>query len=443
MVRPRLASKTFSCTKGLLLMIALLVFTTRSAQAHRLDEYLQATILSVEPGTVHGTLRMVPGVAVASAVLEGIDSDHNGIVSQAEEERYARHVLSDLRLEENGVRLDLQLDAVTFPAVESMKLGTGEVELAFSATLPFSHGRHELTFENHHQGSISVYLVNSLVPQDRNLQLISQARNPNQSIYRATFAEASGAAPRGFFWSGFGGAYRLGLRHIAEGTDHLLFLLTLLLPAPLLVLAGRWKQRASVRQSLVQILSIVTAFTLGHSLTLALSVFGIVQVPSRPIELLIAVSILISALHALRPLFPGHEAVIAASFGLVHGLAFASALNELGVAGWYRLISLLGFNLGVETMQLVVVAVTLPALILLSRTQCYVAARVSGGLFAVVASVAWIAERTLDQPNIIGQGIARIAQHGVVLACTLWGVCLVPWLLQSQRQTASVNASRT
>ncbi len=138
--------------------------------------------------------------------------------------------------------------------------------------------------------------------------------------------------------------------------------------------------------------------------------FGLVQVASRPIKLLIAVSILVSVIHALRPLFPGREAIIAASLGLVHGLAFASALNELGVTGWYRLISLLGFNLGIESLQLAVVAVTFPALILLSRTQWHVAARVTGTMFAMIASVPWIAERTLNQSNIIGERLANVAQ---------------------------------
>jgi hypothetical protein len=108
----------------------------------------------------------------------------------------------------------------------------------------------------------------------------------------------------------------------------------------------------------MQILRIVTAFTLAHSLTVALSGFGLVRLPSRPVEVMIAVSILVSAIHAMRPLFPGREAIIAASFGLIHGLAFASAPNELGVTGWYRLISLFGFNLGIEAMQLAVVAIT-------------------------------------------------------------------------------------
>ena len=132
-----------------------------------------------------------------------------------------------------------------------------------------------------------------------------------------------------FWFHGLASAFRLGLRHIAEGTDHLLFLLALLLLAPLLVLGSRWAGFAGVRHSLLQILKVVTAFTVGHSITLALAAVGLIRVPSRPIEVLIAVSILVSAVHALRPLFPGREAVIAAFFGLIHGLAFATTLGQL------------------------------------------------------------------------------------------------------------------
>lgn len=161
--------------------------------------------------------------------------------------------------------------------------------------------------------------------------------------------------------------FRLGMRHIAEGTDHLLFLLALLLPAPLLVFRSRWAGFAGVRHSVLQTLRVVTAFTVGHSITLALAALGLVRVPSRPIEVLIAFSILVSAAHALRPLFPGREAGIAALFGLTHGLAFASTLQNLELGWWERVVSILGFNLGIETMQLFVVAATIPSLILLSR----------------------------------------------------------------------------
>jgi HupE / UreJ protein len=109
--------------------------------------------------------------------------------------------------------------------------------------------------------------------------------------------------------------------HIAEGTDHLLFLLVLLLPAPLLIVASRWSSPRDVRGNLLHIASIVTAFTVGHSLTLSLATTNFVHVPSRPVEVLIAVSILVSVMHALRPIFPGKESWIAAFFGLIYGLS--------------------------------------------------------------------------------------------------------------------------
>lgn len=185
---------------------------------------------------------------------------------------------------------------------------------------------------------------------------------------------------KGNWWSGFGSVFRLGVRHIADGADHLLFLLTLLLPAPLIVAYARWKGYSGIRRCLLQIGKVVTAFTLGHSITLAAGAMDLVHVPTRPIETLIAGSILVSAAHALRPVFPGREAVIAGCFGLVHGLAFATTLAGLGLGRWERVASIFGFNLGIEAMQLIVVAAALPALILLSRTRLYSSVRTAGAL---------------------------------------------------------------
>ena len=109
--------------------------------------------------------------------------------------------------------------------------------------------------------------------------------------------------------------------------------------------------------------------------------------------MLIAVSILVSAIHALRPLFPGREAGLAAFFGLIHGLAFAATLAGLGLGRWERVGGILAFNLGIETMQLVVVAAILPSLILLSRTPAYGFLRIGGAVFAGVASAGWMVER--------------------------------------------------
>jgi len=418
--------------KNLLIFLAVVGSLAKPAFAHRLDEYLQATIFSFQSGSIHATLRMVPGVTVAPGVIAKIDRNGDGILSDEEQQEYANEVLRDLLLKQDAQPLEPHLESFTFPSIEQMNAGVGEIELAFSAPLPCKQGRHELSYENHHLPRISVYLVNSLVPEEATLQLGHQTRSQNQSSYTVTFGGAELARPRTAALGGLSGAFHLGARHIAEGTDHLLFLLTLLLPAPLLAIRGQWAQRATVRQSLVQILRIVTAFTLGHSLTLALSSFGLVQLPSRPVEVMIAVSILISAIHAARPLFPRREALVAAFFGLVHGLAFASALNELGVTGWYRGVSLLGFNVGIEAMQFVVIAAALPPLLLVSRTTLYTAFRYFGALFAGIASIAWMMERVTNSPTLVGRWVQNLANHSIVFDCAFWSFSVLVWLARNQ-----------
>jgi len=239
--------------------------------------------------------------------------------------------------------------------------------------------------------------------------------------------------------------FRLGMRHIAEGTDHLLFLLVLLLPAPLLVMGSRWAAAAEVRHSLLRILRIVTAFTVGHSLTLGLAAFGAIRVPGRPVEVLIAVSIFVSAIHAFRPLFPGKEAAIAGFFGLIHGLAFASTLGELGLGPLQRLAGILAFNLGIETMQLAVVAATLPSLVVMSRTRAYAIVRVGGAVFAGIASGGWIAERLAGLQSSVDIVVNGVALHAAWIAAGLFLASLVCWWTQNYRaaKTASAIPSAT
>jgi hypothetical protein len=203
----------------------------------------------------------------------------------------------------------------------------------------------------------------------------------------------------GSWWRGFTRLFALGMHHIAEGTDHLLFLLTLLLPASMLARQGRWVRGKSIAGSAWTITKIASGFTIGHSLTLALGAVGWVEVPSRPIEVLIAVSIIVSAVHAWRPVFAHKEIWIATGFGLIHGLAFASTLKGLNFDGWTLALSLLGFNLGIESMQLMVIALLLPTLILLSRTRWYTVIRPAAAGFAAACALGWIVERALGIRN--------------------------------------------
>jgi hypothetical protein len=203
----------------------------------------------------------------------------------------------------------------------------------------------------------------------------------------------------GTWWRGLGHLFTLGMRHIAEGVDHLLFLLALLLPAPLRVAKGRWKEGTGVAASIRTIVGVVSGFTAGHSLTLALASVGWIVVPTRAIEVLIAVSIVISSLHAWRPLFAGKEVWIAAAFGLVHGLAFAETLSGLSFDGWTLALSLLGFNLGIESMQLLVILAALPILMVLSQTAYYSIIRTTGAFFAAACASGWILERAFEVAN--------------------------------------------
>ncbi len=208
----------------------------------------------------------------------------------------------------------------------------------------------------------------------------------------------------GSWWAGFKGMVSLGAQHIRAGTDHLLFLIVLLLPATLTVRGREWGNFGGSHYSLVRLVRIVTAFTLGHSATLLAGALHWLALPQQPVEVLIACSILVTALHAIRPIFPGREAQIAAGFGLVHGLAFATVLADLKLAAGPLALSIFGFNLGIELMQLFVIACTVPWLILLSMTPAHQRVRIGGALLAAIAAVGWIVNRVSGESN----GIERL-----------------------------------
>ncbi|MGY3212593.1 HupE/UreJ family protein [Mucilaginibacter sp. HD30] len=219
---------------------------------------------------------------------------------------------------------------------------------------------------------------------------------PSGKVYPLSVSLEKGSA-----WKGFASMLKLGMQHIKEGTDHLLFLIVLLLPAMLIAKNKKWGSFGGVKYSLKNLIKIVTAFTIGHSITLLLCASGWLKVPSQPIEILIACSILVSAAHAVRPLFPGREIYIAAGFGLIHGMAFASVLSGLDLTVSTIALSILGFNLGIELMQIFIILIIAPWLILLSRTNFYQWVRVPAATLAGVAAVGWIMERVSGNANPI------------------------------------------
>ena len=190
---------------------------------------------------------------------------------------------------------------------------------------------------------------------------------------------------------------REGVWHIWIGFDHVLFLLSLLLPAVLIRQYGRWQPAPRFGQSFWDVVRVVTAFTVAHSITLSLAALGVISLPSRLVESIIALSVLLAALNNVWPTVTEKRWLMAFVFGLIHGFGFASVLADLGLPRDALLLALVGFNLGVEAGQLAIVVCFLPLAYLARATTFYRRGIMTGGslLIALIALV-WMIERVFD-----------------------------------------------
>jgi hypothetical protein len=188
-----------------------------------------------------------------------------------------------------------------------------------------------------------------------------------------------------------------GVWHIWIGYDHILFLLSLLLPAVLLRAAGGWTPVERLPTALMAVVKVVTAFTLAHSITLSLAALGVVSLPSRVVESVIAASVVLAALNNLRGTIEKRRWVMAFVFGLIHGFGFASVLADLGLPQDALVLALVGFNVGVELGQLAIVAAFLPLAFWLRRTRFYRLGILQVGsiVIAILASW-WFLQRAFD-----------------------------------------------
>jgi hypothetical protein len=187
---------------------------------------------------------------------------------------------------------------------------------------------------------------------------------------------------------------REGVWHIWLGYDHILFLLSLLLSAAFVLRDGQWQPRDGFTGTFIQVLKIVTAFTVAHSITLSLVIFDVISLPSRLVESAIALSIVIAAANNLHPLLHKRLWLLTFCFGLIHGMGFAGALKELGLPDNARWIALIAFNLGVEIGQITIVLAALPVIYRLRHNLLYrhVILRVMSGLIIAMALL-WFVQR--------------------------------------------------
>lgn len=215
--------------KSRLIASLILLSLGNPAFAHRLDEYLEATTISLEKGRIAAQIRLTPGVAVFPIVIATIDTDHDGVISKAEQRAYAERVLADLSLSVDGDRLGLQLISTAFPKVEEMREGLGDIQVDFAAAVPVYSNRHTLVFENHHLDPIATYLVNCLAPSNADFRVVSQSRNYQQSHYQLEYSQngiRTGPTflpwwPGGSAWLGFVGVVLLLRLAVLRRKHHL------------------------------------------------------------------------------------------------------------------------------------------------------------------------------------------------------------------------------
>ena len=181
---------------------AILVLVGTPVAAHRMDEYLQATTISLEKDHIQAEIRLTPGIAVLFVVLPHIDTDANGVISESEQRAYARSVLDDLSLTVDDQPMRLRLVSFKFPQIEAIKEGLGEIQLELNAEVPRGGASRKLIFENRHQRQIAAYLVNALVPRDSHIRITAQDRNYQQSSYQLNYVQADDRSDALSFSSG-------------------------------------------------------------------------------------------------------------------------------------------------------------------------------------------------------------------------------------------------
>jgi hypothetical protein len=244
--------------------------------------------------------------------------------------------------------------------------------------------------------SVACNLVFDNDPAHRAYYSIEDARATQIGVFRVDRRDATVDIRHAHVWPMFVEFARDGMFHVWSGIDHILFLVALLLPSPLARSGREWLRGPGLAETLREVVKVVSAFTLAHSLTLGLAFYGVVAPPPRWVEVGIALSVFAASWNNIRPFLPGRAWAMALVFGLVHGLGFAGALRNLAIPRHAHGLALGAFNVGVELGQLAIVLLVLPPLAMLARGRWYPRA-VLGGASLLVAWVAalWILERGL------------------------------------------------
>jgi hypothetical protein len=353
----------------LAIAIALVLAATSTASAHKpSDAHLR---LAVEGSSIRGRLDIA--VRDLDAAL-GLDADGNGEITWGElteaAPRITAYVAGRLAIASGGAPCKLELGIAALADLSDGAYWAVPVSARCAHTPAAVDITYALLFDIDAQHRGLVHLDGQT--------LIMRDATP-------VHAELGDRTSVGMF-------VREGIWHIWLGYDHVLFLICLLLPAVFPRKRGVAKPAESLRSVVGEVLEIVTAFTLAHSITLVISAVGLMRLPSRFVETAIALSVVAAALNNILRTIDARWAV-AFALGLLHGFGFSSVLIDLGLPSRELIGSLLGFNLGVEIGQLAIVLCLLPVLYWIRRTVAYQALLFAGSGAAAVIATMWTYQR--------------------------------------------------
>ena len=327
------------------------------------------------------------------ATQVSIDADQDAAITwaelQAADHALQAYVLQHLKVVSpaQDAPLPLEFDSV---AVDSIA-GEPCAAWSFSVNLPEALSevqiRYSLLFESDPDHRC---LLRFQFP-DGNASPITAVLGPDSPTFSVPLGQGDSGHPAR---TSMGAFIAEGVHHIWIGYDHILFLLALLLPSVARRQSGRFVVEEHFRTVTLQVLQVVTAFTVAHSITLGLAAFEILRLPSRWVETAIAASVAIAATNNLIPWLRDRTWQVAFGFGLIHGFGFAGVLSDLELPRSTFAKGVLGFNLGVEAGQLAIVAVFLPVAFALRHSWIYQRFAFQGGSVAIVGvATLWVAQR--------------------------------------------------
>ena len=334
----------------------------------------------LEGNEIHQSLKLLTDELGEALPL---DQNSNGLV-EAEEiltqrSRVEAYLAQKLIVENEGSRLSLVVDRFDV-RLEEVSDSEPQLylfcEVRFQAVAPLQ----QLTFRNQILDDVDERHDNFA-----KIELNGQIRpyvftSRNEFTTRMVGLQTVTATPSGTPWKSAASFLRHGIVHIFQGYDHILFLIGLLL----------------VATTFLSTVKIVTAFTVGHSISLTLAALNIVQLPRNLLESMIALTIVYVALENIFAKSTGRRWMISLSFGLIHGLAFAETLQLMGLSTRELITALLSFNVGIEIAQIVIVGLTIPLILAMAlRSWRLQAVRASSMLILCLATL-WFFQRAAD-----------------------------------------------